>query len=83
MRPGRGAAQVPGDRPVGDLAGRARPGPPARELERAIAYTGTITLPVDVEVRDEEGRITLEFSVSWTFRRRAPGHVVTLPRPSR
>jgi acyl-coenzyme A thioesterase PaaI-like protein len=67
---------------VGALLGRARPGPLAAELERALEENGTTTLPVDVEVQGEDGRITLEFTVSWTFRPARPGSLSTLPRPS-
>jgi acyl-coenzyme A thioesterase PaaI-like protein len=67
---------------VGVLLARARPGPPAAELARALENGGNPTLPVDVEVQGADGRITLELTVLWAFRPARAGSLSTLPRPS-
>ena len=66
---------------VGDLLGRARPGPLPSELAVALVKSGTATLPVFVDVRGQDGRIALEFTVVWAFRQPRRGGLSTLPRP--
>jgi acyl-coenzyme A thioesterase PaaI-like protein len=68
---------------VGTLLGRAVPGPPLTELQRLLAESEEITLPVEVAVHGEDGRVVLELTVLWTFRPARHGSLSTLPRRSR